>query len=461
MPTSPPRPSIALRMSVWYALSVTLLLVAVMGALYSALAANMEREDRRTEADEIANVRVMLGETPQRAGASSSGNTREEHQVYVRLLSSGGAIERETPGLRRILPPPSAAALHHLPASGLATHSVTPNGRLFETLTIPAAADGSARSGFVQVAMDRSQDEALAGLYRRRLLVILVIALLVTVAAGHVIGRAALRPIRRVSAAAAQVGSSNLHARIARAGLPIELWSLTGSFNQMLDRLEDAFARSSRFTDDVAHELRTPINNMRGELEVALSRARTPDEYRDALSSALEETDRLGRITRRLLFLARADDPSALQREDIDVARELEAVREFYDAAASERGVSLRLRVGPGLTARLDRTLFQQAAGNLVSNAIRHTSEGGEVRIDARGEAAGLRLVVSDTGCGVAAEHLPHLFDRFYRVDPARGGPHVGLGLAVVRSIVERHGGQASIDSVPGQGARLQLFFPS
>jgi two-component system heavy metal sensor histidine kinase CusS len=448
-------------MSILYALSMSLLIFVAIATLYLVLEANLEREDERLEVDQVVNLRMILGQPPESGGASVPRTVAPGQQVYVRVFRPDGGVSRETPGMGEILPPPTPAQLHALPADAVETETVGPTGQYFETQTARLAWDGTSRDGFVQVTMNRSHTKALLAMYRRRMLLVLGLAVIVTVLIGHLIARAAMRPVRRIGVVAAQVGSGNLHERIPQDGLPVELWLLAATFNSMLDRLEEAFARVSRFSDDAAHELRTPINNMRGELEVALSRARTPEQYRDALSSALEETERLGRIVRSLSFLARADERAALQRDDVDVGRELAAVREFYEAAANEQGVALKLEVEPGLVARLDRTLFQQAAGNLVSNAITHTPAGGEIWMRARRQQGGLRLEVSDTGCGVPAEHLPHVFERFYRADPARGGGHVGLGLAVVRSIVERHGGRASMDSAPGRGARVELIFPA
>lgn len=448
-------------MSVLYAVSVSLLIFAAVAALYLVLAANLERRDERMEVDEITNLRVILADAAS-AGARPLHAGSPHHQFYIRILNPDGSVRRETPGMSRLTPMPTLRWLQALPEGTVETEIITPSGLFYETQSARLASDGSAREGFAQVTMNRSHEERLLAVYRRRMALVIAAAVVATVIAGYLIARTALRPLRRISQAASEIQSSNLHARIPQDGLPVELWSLAGAFNTMLDRLEEAFTRISRFSDDVAHELRTPINNMRGELEVAISRARTPEQYRDALSSALEECERLGRIVSSLLFLSRADARSALQRETTNVARELAAVRDFYEAAAAEQGLALGLEVAPNLFAPLDRTLFQQAAGNLLSNAIAHTPPGGEIRMRAAPAEDGFTLEVSDTGSGVAAEHQPHVFERFYRADAARsGGLHVGLGLAVVRAIVERHGGQASLSSAAGGGTQVRLFFPA
>ena len=229
----------------------------------------------------------------------------------------------------------------------------------------------------------------------------------------------------------------------------------------MLERLEESFERISRFTADIAHDLRTPVNNIRGEAEVALARARTVDEYRDVLESSLEEAVRLSELIGDLLFLARAESPlTELHRENVNIGELLTTVCDYYEASATNAGISLVVngRAVP-LNAELDRSLMLRAVSNLVSNAIAHTPPGGTVKLAATNEDAVIRIEVSDTGAGIPAEALPRVFDRFFRVDPSRskasGG--TGLGLAIVQSILALHGGSAEITSQLGRGTRVTL----
>jgi two-component system heavy metal sensor histidine kinase CusS len=196
---------------------------------------------------------------------------------------------------------------------------------------------------------------------------------------------------------------------------------------------------------------------------VALGKSRSPEEYREVLGSCLEECARLARIIESLLFLARSESPETqITREPLDIRRELAAVRDFYEAAAAEAGVALRLICPDGLTADLDRTLFQRALGNLVANALTHTPTGGTVTVAADREDGAVKVNITDTGCGIPAAHLAHVFDRFYRVDDARsaatGG--VGLGLAIVKTIAGLHRGSVTIQSEVGKGTRVTLAFP-
>jgi two-component system heavy metal sensor histidine kinase CusS len=316
---------------------------------------------------------------------------------------------------------------------------------------------------FMQVAMDREHDEYLLARYRERLWIVLGTSLALCALAGYLIARSGMRPIQEISRAAARIRSTTLDERIQAQGLPAELAGLAETFNSMLDRLEQSFLHVSHFSDDVAHELRTPINNLRGEIEVALSKARSGEEYREILGSSLEECARISRLIQTLLFLARSDSTAdTLQRERIDVGHELTKVEEFYGAAATDAGVVLCVCGDAAARAEVNRTLFQQAVGNLVSNAIAHTPPGGTITISARVDQGRLTISVNDTGCGIPPEHLPRVFDRFYRIDQARAssGQNVGLGLAVVKSIANRHGGHVDIDSEVGLGTEVRVVLP-
>jgi two-component system heavy metal sensor histidine kinase CusS len=230
----------------------------------------------------------------------------------------------------------------------------------------------------------------------------------------------------------------------------------------MLDRLEDAFTRLSQCAADLAHELRTPINNLRGEAEVALSRCRTTAEYQEVLQSSLEEFERLSRMIDGLLFIARADNPcTAVERVRFDARQEIEAVREFYEALSGERGVEVACEGQADLSA--DPLMFRRAVGNLLANALRHTRAGGRVRLTVRpsGEG-GIELQVQDNGGGITPADLPRVFDRFFRADSARASKErgTGLGLPIVQSIMRVHGGTAHVRSAAGEGTTVTLQFP-
>jgi two-component system heavy metal sensor histidine kinase CusS len=272
-----------------------------------------------------------------------------------------------------------------------------------------------------------------------------------------------IQPIEAVTKAASRIRSTTLHERLTTDGLPTELRVLASTFNEMLERLEESFTRLSQFSADIAHELRTPVNNLRGEVEVALTRPRSVEEYREVFGSCLEEFGRLSQLIESLLFLARAENAqTSMPRESIDVRGELTKVHEFYEAAAAEAGITFSMAAPEQVTACLNRTLFQRAVGNLVANALAHTPSGGTVNLLAAREGDTIRVEVSDSGQGIPPEDLARVFDRFYRVDRSRSSTSggFGLGLAIVKGIALLHGGTAEISSQVGRGTRVVLVFP-
>lgn len=462
--------SIVVRLTAWYAGSALVLVLAATGFLYWVLAASFDAEDRRALVNTVADLRLVLrasGELRLHDGATPTPAYpfRPPQQTWVRVIDTEGRTLVETPGMSGVLSTSSfPSATFTQEASGVHGEVITASGMMFDTFSARVATDdGDPDRRVLQVAMDRADEELLLAHYRERLWLVLAAAVVFCSGIGYLIARRGIQPIGRVTATACRVRSSTLDERIDLTDLPIELRSLAGTFNEMLDRLEESFAQVSQFSADVAHELRTPVNNMRGEIEVALGRARSVEDYRETLGSALEECLRLSQVIHSLLFLARAETATGNPHHDeIEVGREIKAVLDFYEAAAAEAGVTLRADDGDGIVARFDRTLFQQAVGNLVANAIAHTPPGGSVTVRPQRDGEVLRVEMADTGRGIAAEHLPHVFDRFYRADPAHSGAsgNVGLGLAMVKSIAALHGGSVAMESGPGHGTRVIMEAP-
>lgn len=444
--------SLALRLSGWYAGSAFLLLLMGTGFLYWELVQSFNAEDDQYLSEKANTLSELLQQRDFRTlqwEVDGESSVRPAVEVLSRVFGADGRLMVETKGMSEQLPP------HVFPASPRIEYRTFRN-RIFRVLSVQLP------DYRVQVGVEVTYEKNLLAGYRTRLWTVLGLGLLCSAMIGYIIARQGIRPVQEIAATVSRIRSSTLNERAGAAGLPAELQTLASTFNDMLDRLEDAFARLAQFSSDIAHELRTPINNIRGEVEVALSKARTPEEYREVLGSALEECLRLSRMIDSLLFLARAENPEMqIRREPLDVGNELAAVREFYEAAASESGVSIDCSASPGVSVPVDRTLFQRAVGNLIENALAHTPSGGHIRMDASRENGTLRISVRDDGCGIPAHHLSRVFDRFYRVDAARahnGG--TGLGLAIVKTVTALHGGEARIESTPGQGTCVTLSFP-
>ncbi len=317
-------------------------------------------------------------------------------------------------------------------------------------------ATGPGATYLIQVAQDRREDAGFLRSLRWMLGGLVAAGVLFAAGMARLVARRGLRPLKAMEQAVAQVRAPRLNERLAEREWPRELAPLAAAFDEMMDRLEESFSRLSEFSADIAHELRTPIANLRGEAEVALTRGRTSEEYRQVIESSMEEYARLTEMTAKLLFLARADAEEAeVKPEELDCRAAVDALCEFYDPYAEERGVVLK-RQGNGMV-NADAVLLRRAVANLIENALRFTPAREEVTV----EVAEPGIVrVRDTGCGIPPEHLPRLFDRFYQVDPARRRGGHGLGLALVKSIMKLHGGTVTITSEPGRGTEATLRFP-
>lgn len=279
---------------------------------------------------------------------------------------------------------------------------------------------------------------------------------------GHFITRRSLRRLDDLTHAMDNITSSSLKQRIDPNDWPKELQQLGITFNHMLDRLDDDFVRISQFTADIAHELRSPIHNLMGETEIALSKEKTPDDYRHLLTINLDEYKHLSRLIENLLFLARMDNQQiTLEKERVFIHHEIEKICQFYHAAAEEKSIQL-LHQGEAVT-HGNHTLLRRAFSNLIANALYYTPPKGIVQITSETMAdQKIKITIRDTGVGIAKDHLDKIFDRFYRVDAARaqesGG--TGLGLAIVKSIVELHQGAIDITSEPGKGTTISVVLP-
>jgi two-component system heavy metal sensor histidine kinase CusS len=333
-----------------------------------------------------------------------------------------------------------------------------PGMLLLSSVQAAAVAGPGAR---LRGALDVSQDERVLRRYLRKLALVVAAAICLAAALGWLLVRRGLAPLRAISAAIGRVNASGLHTRIANDAWPSDLRQLALTFDDMLARLERSFEQLSRFSSDLAHEFRSPINNLVAAASVTLGRARGVAEYQNTLEVMVEEGNRLSRMVSSMLFLARADNAQqTVKREELNLREEFARLIEFFEIIADEQGIDLRAEGNCRLNA--DPLLLRRALSNLLANALRYTPRGGAVTLRAVLEGDTCVISVTDNGCGIAAEHLPHLFDRFYRADPARSATDsTGLGLAVVRSIAELHGGVAGVRSAPGQGASFEMRLPN
>ena len=459
--------SLVTRLAVYYTVSGAILLGVAMFVLYVVVVQHINTADNLFLADTLRAVKADLADkrtvNDQLLADEVPPGTND---YFVRVLdgTTKQVIAEQPPEVGKRLsysffPEP-------LPGGKVPTEGIeykTPSGKWFLLMSASAILDSNLPTTVtIQAAQDRSDDKAFTEDFGKILAGVLAAGIACSAATALLVAKRALRPLKEMAAATEKVQASQLNQRLGGGRWPNELTAFAAAFDKMLARLEESFDRLSRFSADLAHELRTPIQNLRSESEVALTRPRTAAEYREVIELSVEEYQRLSGMIDSLLFLARAENAETrLSRVKLRLGPEIDTILDFYDAAAREREVVLT-RQGDG-ELYADPMLLRRALSNVVSNGLRHTSRNGRVQVlvdtdhDRRVE-----IVVQDNGCGIGPEHLPRIFDRFYRADAARSSDstNTGLGLAIVKSIMELHGGLASAESALGTGTTVKLSFP-
>jgi two-component system heavy metal sensor histidine kinase CusS len=461
--------TLAFRLTAAYTLAGLVLVFIATASLYVVLVSELEKSTNQFLADKENVLRTMLRERPDdedalREEVELETAARRYQQFYIRVSDDENRTILMTPGMSEQLDS-SQVARQAITNSAHATSIRGKNGHALRVAIISApVGSSSAHNDIIQIAIDVSQTEDLLARYRLGIGTILLGTFGILPLIGYQIARHGIAPVEEMATTARHITSTNLRERILTHGYTSELASLASTFNEMLDRLEESFERISRFSADIAHDLRTPVNNIRGEAEVALARPRSAEEYQDVIGSFLEEAVRLSDLISDLLFLARAESPLRhLRRERVEVGELLGGMMEYYEASAADGGISLFKRASEQpVNAEVDRTLMQRAVANLVSNALANTPSGGQIILSACIDNSTVRIEVSDSGIGIPAEALPRVFDRFFRVDSARsqssGG--TGLGLSIVQSIAVLPGGHVEISSQLGQGTQVILHIP-
>jgi two-component system heavy metal sensor histidine kinase CusS len=463
------RRSIAWQLILLFTVATSLLLACGLGVFYAIVVRHAFAEDNAVLADKVAALRADLHESGLNVFAEElkSRQTREHNAYWIRILDSQGRVFAETPGMDRLLPPgifPPSPASARASADTQKSASIIGSpkdyrtgSKLFSLITLNE--ESGSQPYALQVAQDRSSDERVERNFAVLFIMVLSGSVLASAFIAVIVTKRGLRPLREITQSVARIGPTHLKEQVTPAEWPSELKPLAIAFDDMLKRLDDSFTRLSHFSADLAHELRTPIANMIGEAQVALTRDRTAAEYRETIESTVSECERLSRIVDNLLFVARVDaarEPVARKRFDARAAAE--KIAAFYQTIAEERHVTISCSGEARIHA--DPDLFERAVGNLLDNALRFTPERGSIQIALSKHNTDFEVAVSDNGCGIAAEHLPRVFDRFYRAESSRGSDGAGLGLALVKSIVDLHGGSATIESKFGRGTTVKLTFP-
>jgi heavy metal sensor kinase len=453
------------RLTLWY--------TAVLGGLLLVLGvAAFTLLDRGLRENVDGSLRSVADTIAESSRETTEAGTNLQMMLDALLGPGAGGLFALLDPRGRPDPRLSPRARERLPLSATALRNAERGEETFESIALPGVRApvrlltwpvmrGGRLEQLVQVTASLDEVEAA----RRRFLLILAglapIALAGAAAGGWWLAGRALAPVDRIAETARRITAEDLARRIDAPPTQDEIGRLVAVLNDMLARLETAFATARQFSADAAHELRTPLTILKGELEVGLGTTPPTEEHHGVLASCLEEVDRLIALVEDLLFLARADAGVAETAHDaVDLGEVLDDATPALRALAERAGIALDIRSASGLVVRGSVPQLLRVLLNLVDNAIKYSPRGARVAVQVRGEGDRAELEVSDTGPGIAPEDRRRIFERFYRGDPAHGRGGTGLGLALVRSIVEVHGGRVACESRPGSGSLFRVTLP-
>jgi two-component system, OmpR family, heavy metal sensor histidine kinase CusS len=457
--------SLTVRLGLLFALAAALTFAGVGTYLYRSLAVQLEAHDDMDVLARIAQIRHILHETPSVQAIRDNPHRFVDASagydgLFLVLKSAQGEVLLQTQANLGALPALPFAPASRLPAHDSVRSWVLPSGLAARTVAAWGALGNPQEQVQIVVARTASDRLALLATYRSEVLAAVWSGALLAALLGYVLVRHGLRQVRAIARQAQSITAQRLDTRLDASAAPQELQMLAQAFNAMLDRLHASFQRLSQFSADLAHDLRTPINNLMVQTQVALSQPRCVDDYQALLASNVEEYERLARMVESMLFLARADHSQiVIDRQVLDTQSELQRIADYFEGIADDSGV--RLAVNAGDTVVADAILFRRAVSNLVANAIRYTPRNGLIELAASRRGGAVAVTVTNPGAGIDSAYIPQLFDRFYRADAARSdsASSAGLGLSIVQSIMALHGGQVTVESAVNGLTTFRLVF--
>ena len=460
-------PSLRAKLTAYYLAILAVVLVVLGIAIYTLISRSLLEtiDDSLSFQATTIEQRLKGGGEFQPESHALRSNQLAVSLHLIQLIDSDGRVSDEMALKTEYAIPVDVTQLRGIPV-GSTTHEtfVLPSGEPLRVATRHARdADGDAY--YIRIGGSLGALQAA----RSRLLLVLLLGVLATLVIGSygglLLANQALRPVDRITRAAEQIGAGDLSERVPTPPQMDEIGRLATTFNHMIARLEAAFERQKQFTSDVSHELRTPLAVMRGDIEIALRRTRSADEYQQVLASSLEEIIRLSRLVEELLTLARADaGRTQLKREPISLDKLCGDMVDYILPLATQRDQILTYE-GPGRDVVMngDINRLKQLLLNLLDNAIKYTEKNGRVTLALTSTPSQAIIEVRDTGRGIPKEDLPHIFDRFFRRSkstPDRTAVGFGLGLSIVKWIVDSHGGTIEAESEPGKGTTFRLKLP-
>jgi len=458
------RGTIRFRLTLWYFLTSSAILLSFSFISYALMSHNIYKQlDELLTAQSINKSKELADELIEsKAAPGGHFDFVPSYGFYTALVSDGRVIESDVPSeiLKRIKKRPGIYGL-----GGKKPFLFTIDAPRRENMRVAVThfAVNSAQYAVITVKAGRDIPEQLENI-RNVFLVCIPLALLAASFGGYFLAGKSLKPVVDMAEQARDIGAKNLHTRLYVQNRNDELGRLAGVLNEMLDRIDSAFGNMTAFMADSSHELRTPVAIIEGETDVALSKDRGSEEYRESLSIVNGEAKRLSRIVNDMRLLSSHD---AGERQTFPSSFYINELIDGCGRAAKTLALEKKLRLSVNNTGDIrmygDEHLIRQMVMNLLDNAVRHTPENGTVTLSLKPvDKERVEIIVEDTGDGIAGEHKDRIFERFYRVDKGRSRKHggSGLGLAIAKFAVESHGGSIDVESKPGHGSRFTVKMP-
>jgi two-component system, OmpR family, heavy metal sensor histidine kinase CusS len=453
--------SLLKRLTIAFSIVALLVFALVSGFLYRSLAQELQRRDDieiTEKLDEYLLQAHNFGSTQAllRNSAEFHEDLKSHPAVHLSILNGRGDIlvQRSSMTTHELKSVGPGHPYQHVAYSCHPT-SIGSSRCIFADETLPSGEE--IRILLAHVAAER---QSILGTYQADVWLATALGTILMGALGYAIARRGLSPVKMIGRQMANIEAHRLNERLDISAGPTELQEIALSVNRMLDRLEQAFTRLSRFSSDLAHDIRTPLATIISSSQVTLSRTRTAEEYEILIESNIEECERLQRMIENMLFLARSDNSKQhLKLSEVDCRAELTRLTSYFQVINEGRGVRFVINGNAKIFA--DPTMFRRAVSNLMSNALDHAATESAIELSAYQSHEYTIVEVTNKGQPIPLDHIDKIFDRFYRVDSSRHGSakNTGLGLAIVKSIMELHRGK--VDVVSGGGSTtFSLYFP-
>lgn len=449
--------SLALRLTIWYAVSFLVITVAlsIISYVYLSSAVRDNGKIIQTKVKQITAIAKQYGVQSIGQFDTNKYPNYSRKGVVTRVIDNHGGVSYESnPQIWKEF----YFASRDSSAVGVWQYVPSSEDRdVLEVMTVRLPGEF-----LLQVGKEIQDRKEILEHYRDTTIGVTIGMIVMGLAGGTFLAFRALRPVRRLSQVIQSiVVTGNVNERVPESGRGDELDDLTKLFNQMLGRIEALIAAMKEALDNVAHDLRTPLTRLRGVAEVALQGNPDSEQYRDALASSIEESERMLSLLNSLMDVSEAETGTMhLKPEKLDLSKMLAEVAELYQYVAEEKNVSISVNGSADLVITADRSRMRQVFANLMDNAIKYNSCGGQVVVRARQEPTHTIVTFEDTGISIAPEEVDKIWDRLYRGDKSRSQPGLGLGLSLVRAVVRAHHGTVDVESANGKGSTFTLSLP-